>query len=126
MNRSKRLSYLLLTSLQKTSWLAGQVINGGFGEDNSGTYKIVGYEPHDAGSRIIHIKDCTDLCPSYAALVRARAPCSMLDESVLSPEYGFAKFCLRNMVMPICVIQGKSQGPPATNNLYLSLYHGRK
>ena len=91
--------------IQVYPWLAGQVINEGSGDGNTGTYKIVRYEPHEASSRFIHVKDCTDLCPSYADLVKARAPCSMLDGSILSPAYGFGNMYPSDVVKPVCIMQ---------------------
>lgn len=86
-------------------WLAGQVINEGLGESNSGMYRIVGHEPHDTKSRFVHVKDCTDLCPSYAELVKAQAPASMLDGSIISSTYGFANTYPRHVGMPVCIMQ---------------------
>jgi hypothetical protein len=91
--------------IQVYPWLAGQVINEGSGEGNTGIYKVVGYEPHESSSRFIHVKDCTDLCPSYADMIKARAPCSMLDGRILSPAYGFANFYPLNVVKPVCMMQ---------------------
>jgi trichothecene 3-O-acetyltransferase len=86
-------------------WLAGQVVNEGAGEGNSGLYKIVTYELHEGSSRFVRVKDCRDLCPSYSELVKARAPTSMLDGSILSPEYGFVNDYPREVVKPVCIMQ---------------------
>ncbi|KFX98989.1 hypothetical protein V495_07598 [Pseudogymnoascus sp. VKM F-4514 (FW-929)] len=91
--------------IQAYPWLAGQVINEGFGDGNSGTYKIVRYEPHETPSTFVHVKDCTDDCPTYADLVKARAPVSMLDGSILSPAYGFVNDYPRHVVKPVCIMQ---------------------
>ncbi|OBT64302.1 hypothetical protein VE03_06777 [Pseudogymnoascus sp. 23342-1-I1] len=91
--------------IQAYPWLAGQVIIEGFGDGSSGTYKVVGYEPHETASRFVHVKDCTDNCPTYADLVKARAPSSMLDGSILSPAYGFVDSYPRHVVKPVCIMQ---------------------
>lgn len=91
--------------IQAYPWLAGQAVIEGFGEGSSGTYRIVRYEPHEAKSRFVHVKDCTELCPAYADLVKARAPCSMLDGSILSPAYGFVNNYPRHVVKPVCIMQ---------------------
>lgn len=86
-------------------WLAGQAVLEGFGEGNSGTYRIVRYEPHETSSKFVHIKDCTELCPSYEELVKAKAPSSILDATILSPAYGFINDYPRNVVKPVCIMQ---------------------
>jgi hypothetical protein len=92
-------------SIQAYPWLAGQVIHEGLGDGNSGMYRIVGYKPHDAKSRFVHVKDCTDLCPSYSELVKARAPASMLDGGIISTTYGFVNSYPRHVGMPVCIMQ---------------------
>ncbi|OBT73287.1 hypothetical protein VF21_08447 [Pseudogymnoascus sp. 05NY08] len=82
--------------IQVYPWLAGQVVNEGFGDGSSGTDKVVGF---------VHVKDCTDNCPAYADLVKARAPSSMLDGSILSPAYGFVNSYPRNVVKAVCIMQ---------------------
>ena len=71
-------------------WLDGTVINEGSGPSNSGLFKPVPW-PASASSpnSIVRVKDCTDLLPSYADIVKAGAPCSILDGKVIAPYPGF-------------------------------------
>ncbi|KAL9068814.1 MAG: hypothetical protein Q9161_005901 [Pseudevernia consocians] len=71
-------------------WLDGTVINEGSGLSNSGLFMPVPW-PASASSlnSIVRVMDCTDLLPSFADIVRAGAPCSMLDGNVIAPYPGF-------------------------------------
>ncbi|KFY98591.1 hypothetical protein V498_01381 [Pseudogymnoascus sp. VKM F-4517 (FW-2822)] len=91
--------------IQAYPWLAGQVVIEGFEDGSSGTYKVVGYEPHETTSRFVHVKDCTGDCPAYTELVQAGAPSSMLDGSILSPAYGFVNSYPRHVAKPVCIMQ---------------------
>jgi len=73
-------------------FVAGQIILEGKTATNSGTFKIVEYEPHAGNGKFLHVKDCKELCPSFEELVKSHAPASMLDGSVISPAYGFVNF----------------------------------
>ncbi|RDW91518.1 hypothetical protein BP5796_02683 [Coleophoma crateriformis] len=89
-------------------WLAGQVVVEKAAEDasvSSGTFKIIEYEPHDGKSKFVHVKDCKDLCPSYAELVNSRAPASMLDSSIICPEYASASVCQEDAIKPVVMLQ---------------------
>lgn len=66
-------------------WLAGQVVIQERTTTDSGRYAIVEGSPHlDQG--IFRQKDCTSLCPTYAELLEAKAPFSMLDGKILCPH----------------------------------------
>lgn len=91
--------------IQAYPWLVGQAVNEGFGDGSSGTYRVVAYEVHETTSKFVHVKDCTDSCPAYADLAKARAPSSMLDGSTLSPAYGFVNSYPRHVVKPVCIMQ---------------------
>lgn len=89
-------------------WLAGQIVNEKSEDEkepNSGTYKIVNYRPHEQHSKFVHVKDCRDLCPSYADLIKNRAPLSMLDGSIISPAYGFPYPYPANVATPVVIVQ---------------------
>ncbi|RDW60747.1 hypothetical protein BP6252_12130 [Coleophoma cylindrospora] len=89
-------------------WLAGQVVvekAAGDASVSSGTFKIIGYEPHNGKSKFVHVKDCKNLCPSYAKLVNSRAPASMLDSSIICPEYGSASICREDAIKPVVILQ---------------------
>jgi trichothecene 3-O-acetyltransferase len=69
-------------------FLAGQVILEGKDDStSSGTYRTIPYEPHSRS--FVHVKDCSDLCPSLDDLLAAKAPISMLDGKILCPKKGF-------------------------------------
>ncbi|KFY42219.1 hypothetical protein V494_02518 [Pseudogymnoascus sp. VKM F-4513 (FW-928)] len=108
--------------IQAYPWLAGQVIVEGFGDGSSGTYKVVGYEPHESASRFVHVKDCKDSCPTYAELIKAQAPSSMLDGEILSPAYGFVNSYPRDVVKPVCIMQANLVNSGLL--LTISTFHG--
>jgi hypothetical protein len=89
-------------------WLAGQVVVEKPAKDNltsSGTFKIIEYKPHDGKSKFVHVKNCTDLCPSFAELVESRAPTSMLDGSIICPAYGASSLYPEDIIKPVVIIQ---------------------
>ncbi|CAA7269059.1 unnamed protein product [Cyclocybe aegerita] len=65
-------------------WVAGQVVNEGSGEGNSGTFKII---PLERIPRLV-VKDLRNdpSMPTMDALRRANFPFSMLDESIVAPR----------------------------------------
>ena len=65
-------------------WLAGQVVNEGFAEGDSGIFKI---KPWRDSPRLV-VKDRTHdpLLPTMDALKQANFPFSMLDESIVAPR----------------------------------------
>ena len=65
-------------------WLAGQVVNEGSGEGNSGIFKI---KPWERSPRLV-IKDRRHdpSIPTMDALRQANFPFSMLDESIIAPR----------------------------------------
>lgn len=64
-------------------WLAGQIVNEGSGEGNSGIFKI---KPWEKIPRLV-VKDLRHdpSIPTLDALRRANFPFSMLDESIIAP-----------------------------------------
>ena len=65
-------------------WLAGQVVNEGSGERNSGVFKI---KPWENSPRLV-VKDRRHdpSIPTMDALRKANFPFSMLDESIIAPR----------------------------------------
>jgi hypothetical protein len=89
-------------------WLAGQIVNEKSEDEeepNSGMYKIINYPPHEQPSKFLHLKACRDLCPSYAEIIKARAPLSMLNGNVISPAYGFTNLYPSNTTQPVVIVQ---------------------
>lgn len=89
-------------------WLAGQVVVEKPAEDkltSSGTFKIIEYKPHDGMSKFVHVKDCKDLCPSFAELGKSRAPTSMLDGSIICPVYGAPSLYPEDIIKPVVIMQ---------------------
>lgn len=89
-------------------WLAGQVIIEKSVEEKgsgSGLFKIVEYEPHAGKSKFVHVKDCKNLCPSFEDMMKARAPPSMLNGTIISPAYGFVNFYPEDVVKPVTFVQ---------------------
>lgn len=90
-------------------WLAGQVVvEKPAAEDrltSSGTFKVVGYEPHAGNSKFVHVKNCRGLSPSFAELVKSRAPASMLDGRVICPAYGTSSLYPEDAIKPVVIMQ---------------------
>lgn len=65
-------------------WVAGQIVNEGASEGNTGVFKI---KPLDRVPRLV-VKDLRDdpLIPTMDALRQSNFPSSMLDESVVAPR----------------------------------------
>ena len=70
-------------------WLAKQVICEGKVPGHSGKYTLAAWPSETPLSSLIHVKDCSDICPPYADLIKAQAPISLLDGSILCPFPGF-------------------------------------
>ncbi|KAF8972197.1 putative trichothecene 3-O-acetyltransferase [Flammula alnicola] len=68
-------------------WVAGQTVNEGSGEGNSGIFKI---KPLEKIPRLV-VKDLRDdpSMPTMDALRRANFPFSMLDETIIAPRNTF-------------------------------------
>lgn len=71
-------------------WLGGAVINKGSGPGNSGLFEPLPWpatatSPHS----IVRVKDHTNILPSFADLVEAGAPCSMIDGKLVAAYPGF-------------------------------------
>ncbi|KAK1765438.1 transferase family-domain-containing protein [Phialemonium atrogriseum] len=66
-------------------WVAGQIVNEGAGEGNSGTFKIKAFEKIP---RLV-VKDARDdpSMPTMDAFRDANFPCAMLDESRIAPRH---------------------------------------
>jgi trichothecene 3-O-acetyltransferase len=73
----------------KIPWLADQVVNEGKGPGNSGTFKLAPWPSSAQLNTIVRVKDCSDVCPPYAEIIKARGPISMLDGNILCPYPGF-------------------------------------
>jgi hypothetical protein len=86
-------------------WLAGQVANVGASPTSSGTFKVVGYPPHEGPSKFIHINDCKDLLQPYDTILKAKGPLSVLPGNVLTSEYGFPNFYPSAIDMPVLKVQ---------------------
>jgi hypothetical protein len=90
-------------------WLAGQVVVEKPAEEDkltsSGTFKIIEYKPHEGKSKFVHVKDCRDLCPSFAELVKSRAPASVLDGSIICPVYGASSLYPEDFIKPVVIMQ---------------------
>ncbi|KIX98848.1 uncharacterized protein Z520_05309 [Fonsecaea multimorphosa CBS 102226] len=102
---TKALDRAALRLLDAYPFLTGQVINEGRSSTSSGTYKIVPYPPHSDGKSPVRPRDCTQLCPSYDEILRAHAPFSMLDGSVICPMRGFGYVYDQTVQQPVLIIQ---------------------
>jgi len=89
-------------------YLAGLVVIDKPIEENltsSGIFKIVEYQPHQGKRKFVYVKDCKDVCPSFAELVKSKAPSSKLDGSIISPAFGFVNAYPDNVVKPVILMQ---------------------
>ncbi|KAI2602596.1 transferase family-domain-containing protein [Hypoxylon sp. NC1633] len=73
----------------KIPWLGEEVIHEGQGDGRSGTIKTAPLPQGVPSDRLLHVKDCTKLCPSYEEIIQKGGPISMFDESILCPFPGF-------------------------------------
>lgn len=71
-------------------WLSGAVINEGSGPGNSGIFKLIDW-PVTASSPnpVLHVRDHTDTLPSFAELMKKKAPCGLIDGKLVAPYPGF-------------------------------------
>ncbi|KAL2210420.1 hypothetical protein CC79DRAFT_502303 [Sarocladium strictum] len=93
--------------VQVIPWLAGQVVIEGFTQDDSGTYRVVAYPPHDGPGKFLRVKDCRKIkdTPTYADILLKKAPLSMLHGDTFSPHVGFPNIYPPDQVMPVVVMQ---------------------
>lgn len=70
-------------------WLAKQVVCEGKAPGNSGKYTLAPWPSDTPLSSLVRVKDCSDICPAYADLIKAQAPISSFDGSILCPFPGF-------------------------------------
>lgn len=70
-------------------WLAQQVVHEGVRPGHSGTFRVAPWPSHLPPNRLLRVKDCTDLCPSYGELSRSQCPVQVLDGNVICPVPGF-------------------------------------
>ncbi|KAI1190797.1 transferase family-domain-containing protein [Nemania serpens] len=75
--------------IKHVPWLGEQVVHEDRGEGSSGVFKTVPMAVENIEDVIIYTKDCRALCPSYAEIVEAGGPFSMLDGNILCPFPGF-------------------------------------
>lgn len=92
LSRDSVLKALETAALKLTSafpWLGCKAINEGSGLGNSGVFKLAPCLSFAAPNTIIRAKDCSNVCGSYAEIVQARGPFSMLDGEILGPVKAF-------------------------------------
>ncbi|KAL2813945.1 trichothecene biosynthesis acetyltransferase [Aspergillus cavernicola] len=70
-------------------WLGGKVVNVGAGDGTSGAFQVVPCDKFAPPNSILIVKDCTDLCPPWEELMKAKAPISILDGKTLCPRDAF-------------------------------------
>jgi len=75
--------------ISKIPWLGQQVVHEGKELGNSGTSKLAPWPPRASPNTLIHVKDCSSLCPSYDEILKAQGPARMLDASIICPFPGF-------------------------------------
>lgn len=73
----------------KIPWLAQQVVHEGKEPGNSGTFKLAPWPSSAPPNTLVRVKECSDVCPTYEEIVKARGPASMFDGNILCPVPGF-------------------------------------
>ena len=87
--------------IESFPFLAGQVILEGKDATSSGVYRVVAREDVD----ILNVKDCTSSCSSFADIVAARAPASLLDGNLLAPMKGIPEAHDAATGLPVFLLQ---------------------
>lgn len=70
-------------------WLTSNVINEGSGPGNSGVFKLAPCSLFAAPNTPVRVKDCSDVCVSYAEIIQTRGPFPILDGRILGPVKAF-------------------------------------
>jgi hypothetical protein len=93
--------------VEKIPWLAQRVAHEGVRPGHSGTFKVAEWPEHLPPNKLLRVKDCTELCPSYDELVAAKCPVQMLDGKIICPVPGFPQTYDESTMgpAPACVIQ---------------------
>ena len=89
------------TLIKSFPFLAGQVVLEGKDSTRSGVYRVVARD----GVEILNVKDCTSLCPSFADILSARAPASMLNGNLLAPMKGIPEAHDNATGLPVFLLQ---------------------
>ena len=84
-------------------WLAGKVINEGSGPGNSGLFKVAHCSLWEPPNTILRVKDCSDVCPSFTEIMKARGPIKFFDPTVLAPCVAFPQSYQESESNPACV-----------------------
>ena len=104
---SKSLEDAALKLTAAFPWLTAKVVNEGAEPGNSGTFKLLPCTSFSAPNTIIRIKDCRELCPSYADILSTKGSQPMLDGSILGPVKAFPETYQESEAdpAPVLVIQ---------------------
>ena len=97
----KNLTDGIRTLIESFPFLAGRVVLEGNNSTSSGVYRVVAREDVD----ILKIKDCTSYCVSFADILSAKAPASMLDGNLLAPMKGIPEAHNPASSLPVFLLQ---------------------
>jgi hypothetical protein len=75
--------------LEAIPWLTGQVVHEAGEDGSSGILKMVPWPEDTPPHKLLKVRDCSDLLPTYAEMLEADAPFSMLDGELICPYPGF-------------------------------------
>ncbi|KAF2729910.1 hypothetical protein EJ04DRAFT_568196 [Polyplosphaeria fusca] len=75
--------------MDKIPWLSGQVIHEPGENGTSGALKMVPWPKDAPPNKLLKVRDCSGLLPTYAEMLAADAPFSMLDGELICPFPGF-------------------------------------
>ncbi|KAJ9148364.1 Transferase [Pleurostoma richardsiae] len=73
----------------KIPWLGEQVIHEAGDQGTSGGFTTTPWPEAAGPAKLLYVRDCRQLVPSFDEIVRAGGPVSMLDGSILCPLPGF-------------------------------------
>lgn len=87
------------------AWLSGQVVHVPGGPGNSGLFKLTPWPADSAPNEIVRFRDCDNLAPTMAQLLRAGPPIGMLDGKILTPFPGLPQHHGLTSPAPIIALQ---------------------
>lgn len=85
----ERLQSAALKLTDAFPWLAAKVVNKGSSAGNSGLFELEPCPRWSPPNSILRIRACSDICPAYDEIIRARGPTKMLDGNILAPRKAF-------------------------------------
>lgn len=95
------------TLAEKIPWLVERVTHSDLGPGRTGRYQTAPWPGDHPPNRLLRVKDCTQLLPSYDELYAKQMPVQLLDSAVICPVPGFPTTYDEDKIgpAPACLIQ---------------------